>query len=88
MSDYTAPDKCQHALAGFAIGATSALAVDHIAPDLHPALKFVAAQLPVIAAGVGKELLDAQSDHHTAEREDAVATIAGGALCVRLSWRF
>jgi len=73
-----ADDKAQHMFAGVGIyvgclmikGAGEALKYD------MDYLTTTTCLIPVVVAGVGKELYDANHDNHTAEWQDAVATIA------------
>lgn len=86
---WIAQDKGLHAAAGFLVGFASSLAVDHFAPDLSPWAKRIVAIVPVIAVGIGKELYDsADQEHHSAEWEDAAATIIGGTIAVGIVLRF
>ena len=71
-------DKFQHAFVGVGIYAGCFL-VKGIGESMHYDMDYLDAKtclIPVVAAGVGKELWDSQHRNHTAEWQDAAATIA------------
>ena len=71
-------DKFKHAFAGLSIYAGcffvkgTGEALNYDMDYLTPATCLI----PVVVAGVGKEIYDSQHDGHTAEFMDAVATVA------------
>ena len=87
--DYSESDKQSHAVLGAASAAIAMLAADRVDAE-YP--WYVRAGIGMAAAtfiGVFKELSDANRDGHTAERDDAVATITGGVVVAfTLCWEF
>ena len=70
-------DKAKHAFVGFGIYAGCLLAKGAIESAGYDTwLNKDTCLIPVIIAGVGKEIYDSQHDGHTAEFMDAVATMA------------
>lgn len=80
-------DKVDHVAVGVAIGWLAAEIAEEI--DAPRWVQRVVAYAPVVLAGVGKELLDAQDrDNHTPDPLDAVATIIGGTIAIELTFRW
>jgi len=71
-------DKYSHAIAGLGVY-VGCFMVKGVGESLKYDMDYLTARsclIPVIVAGVGKEIYDSQHDGHTAEFMDVVATIA------------
>jgi hypothetical protein len=76
-------DKTKHFMAGYIISSTTSGALQLILPKEMKHRKLIAAAIGFgnsILIGVGKEVYDAKHPlNHTADKYDAIATLAGGA---------
>jgi hypothetical protein len=89
FDEFARDDRLEHEAVGFVVGLLSREIVSEIRPDAKPLERFLLATIPVVLVAVGKELYDHQHPaNHDADPRDAVATIAGGALALSITWRF
>ncbi len=82
-------DKIDHAMVGGLIGVATLAVIDEAMPRLRPWERRVIAMVPVIVAGVGKEIYDNRhQDLHTSDWRDAATTIAAGAVSIEIVIRW